>query len=35
MKWNDRRRSSNVSRGSKAPVAVGGGIGGLILVLVL
>lgn len=35
MKWNDRRRSSNVSRGSKAPVAIGGGIGGLILVLVL
>ena len=35
MKWKDRRRSSNVSRGSKAPVAVGGGIGGIILVLVL
>lgn len=35
MKWEDRRRSSNVNRGKKAPLAVGGGIGGLILMLVL
>lgn len=34
MKWKDRRRSSNVNRGSKAPVVFGGGIGGLILMLV-
>lgn len=35
MKWEDRRRSSNVNRGKRAPLAVGGGIGGLILMLVL
>lgn len=34
MKWKDRRRSSNVNRGQKAPLAVGG-IGGLVLMLVL
>lgn len=35
MKWKNRRKSSNVNRGSGAPVVFGGGIGGLILVLVL
>lgn len=35
MKWEDRRRSSNVNRGSRAPLAVGGGIGGLIIMLLL
>ena len=35
MKWEDRRRSSNVNRGSKAPLAVGGGIGGLVIMLIL
>ena len=35
MKWEDRRRSSNVKRGSKAPVAVGGGIGGIVIMLLL
>ena len=35
MKWEDRRRSSNVNRGSKAPVAVGGGIGGIVIMLLL
>lgn len=35
MKWKNRRKSSNVNRGSRAPVVFGGGIGGLILVLVL
>ena len=34
MKWKDRRRSSNVNRGQKAPLAVGG-IGSLVLMLVL
>lgn len=34
MKWKDRRRSSNVNSGQKAPLAVGG-IGGLVLMLVL
>mgnify|MGYP000924776788 CR=1 FL=1 len=34
MKWKDRRRSSNVNRGQKAPLAVGG-ISGLVLMLVL
>ena len=34
MKWKDRRRSSNVNRGQKAPLVVGG-IGGLVLMLVL
>ena len=34
MKWKDRRRSSNVNRGGKAPLAVGG-VGGLVLMLVL
>lgn len=34
MKWKDRRRSSNVNIGQKAPLAVGG-IGGLVLMLVL
>lgn len=35
MKWKDRRRSSNVNRGSRAPMAVGGGIGGIVIMLVL
>lgn len=35
MKWRDRRRSSNVNRGSRAPVAVGGGLGGIIIMLLL
>lgn len=35
MKCEDRRRSSNVNRGSKAPLAVGGGIGGLVIMLIL
>ena len=35
MKWKNRRKSSNVNRGSGAPVVFGGGIGGLILVLIL
>lgn len=35
MKWEDRRQSSNVKRGSKAPIAVGGGIGGIVIMLVL
>ncbi|MCI5971730.1 MAG: zinc metallopeptidase [Anaerococcus sp.] len=35
MKWEDRRRSSNVNRGSKAPIAVGGGIGGIVIMLLL
>ena len=35
MKWEDRRRSSNVKRGQKAPALVGGGIGGLVLMLIL
>ena len=35
MKWQDRRRSSNVNKGSKAPVAVGGGIGGIIIMLLI
>lgn len=34
MKWKGRRRSSNVNRGSSAPVVFGGGMGGLILMLV-
>lgn len=35
MKWKNRRKSSNVNRGSGAPVVFCGGIGGLILVLIL
>ena len=35
MKWEDRRRSSNVKRGSRAPMAVGGGIGGIVIMLLL
>ena len=35
MKWKDRRRSSNVNRGQRAPLAVGGGLGGIVLILVL
>lgn len=35
MKWKNRRKSSNVNRGSSAPIAFGGGIGGLILVFIL
>lgn len=35
MKWKNRRKSSNVNRGSGAPVVFGGGIGELILVVIL
>ena len=35
MKWEDRRRSSNVKRGQKTPAIVGGGIGGLVIMLIL
>lgn len=35
MKWKDKRRSSNVNRGQRAPLAVGGGLGGIVLILVL
>ncbi len=34
MKWKNRRKSSNVKRGSSAPVVFGGGIGGLVLMLI-
>ncbi len=34
MKWKNRRKSSNVNRGSSAPVVFGGGIGGLVLMLI-
>ena len=35
MKWEDRRRSSKVNKGSRVPLAVGGGVGGLIIMLLL
>lgn len=34
MKWKNRRKSSNVNRGSSAPAVFGGGIGGLVLMLI-
>ena len=34
MKWKDRRRSSNVNRGGRAPLAIGG-VGGLVVMVVL